>query len=302
MSIVGRSNSYRQQETHPSQIASGGRSNSYRQQQTRWQDAPLECRRSNSNLSERDCRCEQARVSLKEAWGVVDENGLEMPIVLKRPKRSRGAGHLPSNEYRGQVMMDIAVEYARAGHRVAVVNPANAHNPGGGFKSGGKHALEEAICMQSSLYPSLEKAAAEARRRGESTHIPDDGVLVSRNVVVFRSGTADQYRSIHPVMLAGVVSVAMPNLNPDVNSTPVDRRSFEDYQRLVEHKWAMVLEGAAEVEANILVVTDAGCGVFQNDPATVGRLLGAALCRCPASISRVVFTGSRAFFGAAIGQ
>ena len=37
------------------------------------------------------------------------------------------------------------------------VNAASAYHAGGGFVTGGRHALEEAMCVQSSLYESLEK-------------------------------------------------------------------------------------------------------------------------------------------------
>lgn len=96
---------------------------------------------------------------------------------------------------RGTVLA-VAVELARRGERVAAVNAASAYHAGGGFTTGGRHALEEAMCMQSSLYASLEKGMRLAedakitapkwvkpavRKDGGAwvSHLPDDGVLLS---------------------------------------------------------------------------------------------------------------------------
>jgi len=53
-------------------------------------------------------------------------------------------------------VLDVAMDRVRAKQRVAVVNAASAYQSGGGFKGGGRHALEESFCVQSSLYKSLE--------------------------------------------------------------------------------------------------------------------------------------------------
>lgn len=125
------------------------------------------------------------------------------------------------------------------------VNAASAYHAGGGFLTGGRHALEEAMCVQSSLYESLEQgislaedaqilclnlglpngcvfvpchvpcasgtffcacvctlrlkvpswARPPARRDGSPwvLHLPDDGVLLSPMVEVFRDGTMHGY-------------------------------------------------------------------------------------------------------------
>ena len=92
--------------------------------------------------------------------------------------------------------------------KVVAVNAASAYHAGGGFLTGGRHALEEAMCVQSSLYESLERgigladglkvpswARPPARRDGSPwvLHLPDDGVLLSPMVEVFRDGTMHGY-------------------------------------------------------------------------------------------------------------
>merc|ERR1711972_869421 len=49
----------------------------------------------------------------------------------------------------------------RHGSSVGVVSAVSGYLCGGGFLAGGKHALEEAFCVQTTLYDSLRKARNE---------------------------------------------------------------------------------------------------------------------------------------------
>eukprot|EP00928_Gymnodinium_smaydae_P028103 TRINITY_DN21529_c0_g1_i1.p1 TRINITY_DN21529_c0_g1~~TRINITY_DN21529_c0_g1_i1.p1 ORF type:complete len:297 (+),score=35.51 TRINITY_DN21529_c0_g1_i1:59-892(+) len=128
------------------------------------------------------------------------------------------------------VVFDVAVERCRKGQRVAAVNAASAYHSGGGFTTGGRHALEEAMCVQSTLYASLERGEMLAKELGVKpstaavpttardgkpwrAHLPVDGVLFSPHVEIFRGGTLDGYPffDVAPAELEAVVSVAMPN-------------------------------------------------------------------------------------------
>merc|ERR1711963_645758 len=51
--------------------------------------------------------------------------------------------------------IEKAETLALQGHRPATVSAASAYNAGGAFISGGRHALEEAFCSQTTLYASL---------------------------------------------------------------------------------------------------------------------------------------------------
>jgi len=162
--------------------------------------------------------------------------------------------------------------------------------------TGGRHALEEAACMQSTLYFSLHEAKRRAEEKGHRSHIPRKGAVLTPDTCVFREGTAAGYAPRRPVWLAAVVSVSMPNQNQSVHNTPVDRSVGWAYEQLLESKWAAVLLCLAKVHAEILVVPDAGCGVYKNDPSKVGRALGNALRRCPAKLNTVIIVGSYDFF------
>lgn len=195
----------------------------------------------------------------------------------------------------GQTVLQAAMQ--RAKHRqIAVVNAASAYHGGGGFKTGGRHALEEAICVQSTLHGSLRRAASQAKALGvvppawvtttpesESKwepYIPDDGVIVSPLVEVFRGGTNEGYPfETQAVTLDAIISVAMPNCNHRVSDSPMDANPDPaGYRKQLEAKWRAVLTAAQHyVRAECLVVPDAGCGVFRNSPEDVGATLGGLL-------------------------
>eukprot|EP00927_Polykrikos_kofoidii_P027772 TRINITY_DN24329_c0_g1_i1.p1 TRINITY_DN24329_c0_g1~~TRINITY_DN24329_c0_g1_i1.p1 ORF type:complete len:447 (-),score=65.94 TRINITY_DN24329_c0_g1_i1:275-1615(-) len=196
------------------------------------------------------------------------------------------------------VVLEAATKLASSGKHVVAVNAAAAYHSGGGFLTGGRHALEEAMCIQSTLYTSLERAErlAEAagvkapewakpdtRGKGGSpwhAHIPQDGCVLSPNVEVFRGGTNDGYPfEEQPVALDGVVSVAMPNCNERMSDSPTDAHpETKGYMEQLTQKWRATLIAAARyTRAECLVVPDAGCGVFMNPPEKVGEALGTLL-------------------------
>merc|ERR1712217_402142 len=107
-------------------------------------------------------------------------------------------------------------------------------------------------------------------------YIPEDGVVLSPHVEVFRGETCDGYPfQMRPTQLAAVVSVAMPNCNPRITDAPCDKPdSHEEYAHLIEQKFVAALGAARLAGANVVVMPDAGCGVYGNNPSVVGRLFG----------------------------
>jgi uncharacterized protein (TIGR02452 family) len=195
-------------------------------------------------------------------------------------------------------VMDIAMRCHSEGKAVVAVSAASAYQPGGGVLKGSRHAMEETWCMMSTLLRSiLSKKDHEAE-----THIPTDGCIVSPAVEIFRSTSAEGYRFLEtPVKLAGVVNMAMFNMNPRMNDAPQDApRDFQKYCEQVKKKCAALIGGAAELGAEVFVTPDIGCGVFENDPKIVGALLGEALAEMPGHFSEVWITGKHDFFEAAI--
>jgi len=232
---------------------------------------------------------------------------------LSRCSTTSSAGTTELKVIRDTVL-EVATGLAIAGRRVAVVSAASAYHAGGGFSTGGRHALEEAICVQTTLYNSLQASMHDAatwqpavakpatRPNGSpwEMHIPEDGVILSPMVEVFRGGSAQGYPFLRKLrMLEAIVSVAMPNCNARVSDAPVDAPACnEAYRELLTQKWRATLAAVAcFTEADCLIIPDAGCGVFQNPPEDVGSTLGHLLgTEFPGAFKQVVlaFPGGKA--------
>jgi len=186
---------------------------------------------------------------------------------------------------------------------VCVVSAASAYHVGGGFSEGGRHALEEALCSMSTLYNSLEvicqsgkglvgvdPASAEAMsaKGPVRRYLRQDGAILSPNVTVFRCETCDGYRFRQEPLEVNVVSIALPNLNPQVADSPVEKiGDTRSYEVGLMKTFVAMLYAAALSSSSTLVIPDIGCGVFKNDPAVVGTILGKALVQFPGYFSRI---------------
>jgi len=131
-----------------------------------------------------------------------------------------------------------------------------------------------------------------------SSYIPKDGAVLSPHVELFRGDDEDGYPFLPEVLkLDAVVSIAMPNCNDQVSDAPVDKPDDPaEYMALLEAKFASMLYAAAESKALVLVVPDVGCGVYMNDPRTVGEAFGRTVInRCPRLFDEIHIVGSEEF-------
>jgi len=191
-------------------------------------------------------------------------------------------------------LLDVACGRASAGLPTVAVNAASAYHVGGGFHTGGRHALEESICMRSTLINSLKVAESTSCQPSVhcqpkmkapgvpwTCHIPETGCIISPDVEIFRGGTDLGYPFLPKVVRLPIISVAMPNRNPQVRDAPVDApRDLRIYRELVFQKFETMLHAASDLlsgRPGVLVVPDLGCGAYGNDAVEVGRLLGEAL-------------------------
>eukprot|EP00927_Polykrikos_kofoidii_P057021 TRINITY_DN5112_c0_g1_i1.p1 TRINITY_DN5112_c0_g1~~TRINITY_DN5112_c0_g1_i1.p1 ORF type:complete len:1300 (-),score=221.72 TRINITY_DN5112_c0_g1_i1:44-3889(-) len=202
-------------------------------------------------------------------------------------------------------VMEVAQRLSEAGKKVAAVNAASAYHCGGGVSSGGRHALEEAWCIISTLYRSLlavepvkvDDDEASAHKEFHQ-HIPTTSCVVSEQVEVFRKPTNEGYGFIEtPVTLMAVLSVAMFNRNPSVSDSPLDSPADpKEYAQQTKAKVEAVICAAIDVGAEVLVVPDVGCGVFRNDSRLVGGLFGLLLRKYNGHIKEVVTASSKQAF------
>eukprot|EP00435_Cladocopium_sp_Y103_P023978 s2049_g5.t2 len=213
--------------------------------------------------------------------------------------------------------LDAALVAANGRAKVAVLGAASAYHPCGGFRTGGRHALEESMCVQSTLGVSLQRAVFLSRHgsvkvsppprvgKGWFCYIPENGAIVSPHVEVFRTGSNQGYAFLQtPQELAAVVSVAMPNKNPTVKDSPLDAPSdAEEYKALLVSKFKVALGAAVLAGASKCVVPGVGCGVFKNDPGDVGSALAEAVRWTPlgGKLEEVILAGVPREFAAAAG-
>lgn len=211
--------------------------------------------------------------------------------------------------------LDAALAAGRG--KVAVLGAASAYHPCGGFRTGGRHALEESMCVQSTLGVSLQRAVFLSRHgsmkvsspprvgKGWFCYIPENGAILSPHVEVFRTGSNQGYAFLQtPQELAAVVSVAMPNKNPTVKDSPLDAPSEADeYKALLVSKFKVALGAAVLAGASKCVVPGVGCGVFKNDPGDVGSALADAVrwTLLGGKLEEVILAGVPREFAAAAG-
>ena len=154
-------------------------------------------------------------------------------------------------------------EAGRAYEDPLVMNFANAHNPGGGFKLGA-NAQEEALCRCSTLYASITSDAARVMYSYNNTHISrveSDYFLISPNVVVFRDKDLSLLET--PVVM-GVVTIPAPNRRGAAMAAPAGLVEETFIRRI-----RLLLRAAAVNGYKDLVLGAWGCGAFGNRPDDV---------------------------------
>lgn len=144
-----------------------------------------------------------------------------------------------------------------------VMNFANAHIPGGGFKFGA-NAQEEALCRCSTLYASITSKEAAVMYQYNNTHVnsvESDYMLISPNVVVFRD--KDLSLMDWPIVM-GVVTVPAPDRRgAAMVASPT--KIEETFLRRIR----ILLRAAAVNGYKNLVLGAWGCGAFGNYPEDV---------------------------------
>ena len=146
-----------------------------------------------------------------------------------------------------------------------VMNFANAHNPGGGFRIGAT-AQEEALCRCSTLYGSITSQKASEMYIYNNTHInsvESDYMLISPDVLVFRD---EQLNLLEQPFRTAVVTAPAPN-----RYGAAVLASSEKIRETFLRRIRIVLKAAAERGYRNLVLGAWGCGAFGNKPEEVAE-------------------------------
>ena len=173
-----------------------------------------------------------------------------------------------------------------SGQKVAVMNFANAFQPGGGVTIGA-NAQEECLCRCSTLYPVLDRKYLKDDFYGFHKKIGDsratDAIVYSEDIVVFKTDeSVPQRMPKEDWVKVDVITVAAPDLRKISMS---DAELFGYHVRRAMH----VLTVAAYHDVDTLVLGAFGCGAFANNPQVVARAYKAAFAEFPKVFKKIEF-------------
>lgn len=184
--------------------------------------------------------------------------------ILRRVKSDRA-----DIEVAGDTTFHCAQGLVNGADRVAVLNFANAFNPGGGVVHGAM-AQEECLCRSSDLYcaltlPYLKKNYYDHNSKTVGD-LGTDAVIYTPGVTVFKSDDA------LPVMLpkpfqVDVITCAAPCINPE-KRRPIP---LETLEKVIHRRLRNILEVAIARDVDVLVLGAIGCGAFNNPPEVVAE-------------------------------
>jgi uncharacterized protein (TIGR02452 family) len=148
------------------------------------------------------------------------------------------------------------------GARVAALNMASEMRAGGGVLNGAV-AQEEALCLRSTLYPSLSDSFYR---------IPENAAIYTPDVLVFRgSNLVDMPKA--DWFFTDVISCAAIR-RPDVvkNKEGETLYEVEKDREVMTMKVRLICQVAKEKGITHLVLGALGCGAFRNPPEEVARI------------------------------
>lgn len=150
--------------------------------------------------------------------------------------------------------------------KIGVLNFASAKNPGGGFL-GGARAQEESLARSSALYFSLRQCPEHyAFHRAQDTCLYSDRMIYSPACPFFRD---DAGRWLARPYVVDVLTSPAPNAGIVMRNEPANRSKIVP---VLTERASKILALAAAQQCDALILGAWGCGVFQNDPATVAAI------------------------------
>ena len=170
-----------------------------------------------------------------------------------------------------EVVENTTFQCARELHqqfsKIAVLNFANPHEPGGGVKRGAM-AQEECLCRCSDLYnvlaqPYFLKHYYQYHYQ-KCDYIFSDRLIYSPNIIVFKSD--DRIPKMLDIpFLVDVITCAAPYLNSYIIKTE------EELMDIYKSRIKNILETAMSKEVDCLILGAFGCGAFHNNPDLMAK-------------------------------
>ena len=168
----------------------------------------------------------------------------------------------------------IAKKYVHYG-RIAVLNFANPHYPGGGVENGAM-AQEECLCRSSNLYPCLTAGNVQkdyyAYHRELKHKFFSDRLIYTHDVTVFKSDdTVPRMMSEDEWFDVDIITCAAPYL---AKQKYTNRAALCD---LFKQRIKNIFEAAIDNDIEVLILGAFGCGAFQNPPDIVAKAFNAVI-------------------------
>lgn len=163
---------------------------------------------------------------------------------------------------------DAAKQYSKLG-KVAVLNFANPHFPGGGVKNGAK-AQEECLCRSSNLFPCLNAKNVYddyyLYNRNIKNRFFSDRLIYTKNVTVFKDDSdVPQLMPQSEWFQVDVITCAAPYI---ANRKYTNKTVLKE---LFKSRIKNIFESAIDNYVDVLVLGAFGCGAFKNPPAVVAK-------------------------------
>ena len=151
--------------------------------------------------------------------------------------------------------------------KIAVLNFANPHEPGGGVRRGAM-AQEECLCRCSDLYnvlaqPYFLKHYYEYHYRN-CDYLFSDRLIYSPNITVLKSDDIIPQLLERPFFV-DVITCAAPYLNGNIIKT--DEELLAIYKSRIRN----ILEVAMSKDVDCLILGAFGCGAFRNNPDLMAK-------------------------------
>lgn len=163
---------------------------------------------------------------------------------------------------------DVAKQYSKLG-KVAVLNFANPHFPGGGVKNGAM-AQEECLCRSSNLFPCLNAKNVYddyySYNRNIKNRFFSDILIYTKNVTVFKDDSdVPQLMPQSEWFQVDVITCAAPYI---ANRKYTNKTVLKE---LFKSRIKNIFESAIDNDVDVLVLGAFGCGAFKNPPAVVAK-------------------------------
>ena len=186
------------------------------------------------------------------------------------PQQARSTACPYQTEVYNNTTLAVAQARAAQGHRVAVVNFASATSPGGGWLTGSR-AQEESLARSSSLVYALRDDEWYRNPQHWRNPFYDDTVIVTPQVPFFRMHMGqllDQPWPADVITSAAVHAKAVRKYMPE---------RMSEIPLVMAKRARVVLQAAAALRADVLVLGAWGCGAFGNSPDVIAAALADAM-------------------------